>query len=335
MGLPDLTRLAFAYAVSFGAYWTGMGPRPFSAAYAVTNRCNLRCAYCNTPFMDPTDLPLEQVRNLFDRLQRMGVSRLGLVGGEPLLRKDIGEVVAEAKSRRFYVTFNSNLVLYARRPEVFDDVDLVFTSLDGDPATHRDHRGERSLDGVLEAIEALVARRKPVVAICVVGEADVPQAERLVEQAEKIGFQMHFQPQCLDTEIVRGDLGAHVQSQDLRRFWAGLLDLKRAGRAIASSVPYLEVQSRWEDFGVSAFHDPSVRCAAGRGFLYVDPQGRGYPCAYTKGKAEPIDLLREDWKSAFPGTTPCTVCNVGPMLEFNLLFQRPFSATADALRRIA
>jgi len=86
---------------------------------------------------------------------------------------------------------------------------------------------------------------------------------------------------------------------------------------------------------VSAFHDPKVRCAAGRGFLYVDPQGRGYPCAFTKGKAEPIDMLKDDWKRAFPGTTPCTVCNVGPMLEFNLLFQRPLSVTVDALRRIA
>ena len=195
MNLPDVTRLAFSYALSFGAYWTGRGPRPFSAAYAVTNRCNLRCAYCNTPFMDPTDLSLEQSRLLFDRLRSLGVCRLGLVGGEPLVRKDLGELVDEAKSRQFYVTLNSNLVLYHRRPEVFDDVDLVFTSLDGDPETHRARRGERSFDGVLDAIAQLVARRKPVVAICVVGEADLPQAERLLETAEQIGFQMHFQPQ--------------------------------------------------------------------------------------------------------------------------------------------
>jgi len=335
MDLLEVGRLGWSYALSLAAYSTARGPRPFSAAYAVTNRCNLRCSYCNTPFMDPNDLPVDQVRTLFDRLRALGVSRLGLVGGEPLVRKDLGTLVEEAKSRHFYVTLNSNLVLYHRRPEVFEDVDLVFTSLDGDPDTHRLRRGERAYDGVLDAIASLVARKKPVVAICVVGAADLPQAERLIEKAEAIGFQMHFQPQCVDTEIVRGGLADHVQSEDLRRFWAELLALKRAGRPIASSAAYLDTQSRWADFRVSAFHDPKVRCAAGRGFLYVDPQGRGYPCAFTKGKAEPIDMLQDDWKHAFPGVTPCTVCNVGPMLEFNLLFQRPLSVTVDALRRIA
>ena len=86
------------------------------------------------------------------------------------------------------------------------------------------------------------------------------------------------------------------------------------------SAIYLAEQSRWQDFRISALADPSTRCAAGRGFLYVDPLGDAYPCAFTKGKTEPINLLEDDWRRAFPGSTPCTVCNVGPMLEFNLLF---------------
>ena len=76
------------------------------------------------------------------------------------------------------------------------------------------------------------------------------------------------------------------------------------------------------------------QCAAGRGFLYVDPQGRAYPCAYTKGKTRPVDLLQDDWRERFRGDTPCTSCNVGPMLEFNLLYRQPFSAPLAAARRI-
>jgi len=42
----------------------------------------------------------------------------------------------------------------------------------------------------------------------------------------------------------------------------------------------------------------------------------------VKGKTTPVDLLATDGASVEP-ETPCTVCTVGPMLEFNLLFQRP------------
>ena len=331
----DHARLGAAYAISLVSYWAHAKPRPLSASFAVTNRCNLRCSYCNTPFLDPHDLPLDRVEVIFQRLRAMGAQRLGLVGGEPLARKDIAEMIAMAKRMGFYVSVNTNLVLYDRKPEVFDEVDLVFTSLDGDADVHTRNRGEGSYDGVLEAIAALVDRGKPVIAITVVTEHNLDQADGLLRQAEGLGFTLHFQPQCTDTDIVRGEIPGDLTNERLRRFWAELLELKKAGRPIASSSHYLAVQSRWRDFRVSAYHDPAHRCAAGRGFLYVDPQGRAYPCAFTKGKAKPIDLLAEDWQQAFPGTTPCTRCNVGPMLEFKLLYERPLPAGLDALRRIS
>ncbi len=335
MAFAENARLGLAYGMSLVSYWAGGTPRPFSASFAVTNRCNLRCHYCNTPFLDPHDLPLEQVEVVFRRLRSLGVQRLGLLGGEPLVRKDIGEIVSLGKRLGFYVSVNSNLNLYHRKPEVFDEVDLVMTSLDGDAEAHRRNRGDKSYDGVVEAIDALVKRGKPLMAIAVVTENNLDQPEKLIRQAEEQGFQIHFQPQCSDTDIVRGGIADHVDDEELREFWRDLLRQKRAGKPIASSAAYLEAQSRWRDFRVSAYLEPGRRCAAGRGFLYVDPQGRAYPCAYTKGKAEPIDLLREDWRDAFSGETPCTRCNVGPMLEFNLLYEKPLVSSWEAVNRIS
>ena len=334
-GLGATAAMGAAYAMSLLAWWSGGRARPFSASFAVTNRCNLRCHYCNTPFLDPEDLPLDKIAVLFGRLRRAGVKRLGLLGGEPLMRKDIGEIIALGRRMGFYVSINSNLNLYARRPEAFDEVDLVFTSLDGDAEAHRRNRGERSYDGVVDAIRDLVRRRKPLIAIAVVTEHNLDQPEHLLRQAEELGFRVHFQPQCSDTDIVRGAIPEDLSDDRLRAFWTHLLEQKRKGRPVASSTPYLAAQARWPSFKVSAFLDPDARCAAGRGFLYVDPQGRAYPCAYTKGKAPPVDLLTQDWAEAFPGSTPCTECNVGPMLEFNLLFRRPFTTSLAALRRIS
>jgi MoaA/NifB/PqqE/SkfB family radical SAM enzyme len=333
--LADKLALGYAYGTSLLAYMVDGPPRPFSATFAVTNRCNLRCEYCNCPFIDPKDLDLPRIEVLFDRLHAMGVRRLGLAGGEPMMRRDVGDVIATAKRRGFYVTVNSNLTLFGRHPERLALADLVYTSLDGDEEAHVAARGRDAFDGVVAAIERLVAAGKPVIAICVVTEHSVGQAEGLLRLAERVGFRMHFQPQCVDTEVVRGGVADTVSNERLRAFWRGLLSEKRGGRPIVSSTSYLEFLAGWDDFAVSAYRAPGVRCAAGRGFLYVDPHGKAYPCVYVKGKTTPVDLLAHEWRDAWSRETPCTVCTVGPMLEFNLLFKRPLAAAVESVRSYA
>src|SRR5262249_59117661 len=111
-------------------------------------------------------------------------------------------------------------------------------SLDGDAAAHAAARGDDAHDGVVDAIADLVARGKPVIAICVVTEHSIGQTEFLLRQAEALGIRMHFQPQCVDTDVVRGSVAA--SNDALRAFWRRLLDEKRRGRPIVSSTPYLE-----------------------------------------------------------------------------------------------
>ena len=332
MRLADTLAVGYAYGSSLLAYMVDGPPRPFSATFVVTNRCNLRCDYCNCPFIDPTHLDLPRIEILFERLRRMGIRRLGLAGGEPLLRSDLGEIIALAKRQRFFVTVNSNLTLHHRHPERLADADLVYTSLDGTPEAHVAARGAHAHDGVVEAIARLVAGGKPVIAICVVTEHSVDQLEFLLGQAERLGIRMHFQPQCVDTEVVRGAVPASLTNERLRTFWRRVLDQKRRGRPIVSSAPYLEYLAEWEDFSVSAYHDPSTRCPAGHGYLYVDPLGRAYSCAYTKGKMAHVDLLAHDWRTAWDRQNPCTRCTVGPMLEFNMLYKRPVAAALEGIR---
>jgi MoaA/NifB/PqqE/SkfB family radical SAM enzyme len=260
------------------------------------------------------------------------VKRLGLAGGEPMARKDVGDIVALARARGFYVTMNTNLLLYSRHEEKLRDVDLFFTSLDGDREHHEAARGRGSYDGVLEAVARIVAEGRKVVAICVVTEHSLDQAPHLLDLAQAGGFKVHFQPQCTETTIVRGRLAPDLTTERLQGFWLRLLAQKRAGRPVASSAAYLEALARWDDFGRTAVLDPAVRCAASRGFLYVDPHGHAYPCAYTKGRTPGVDMLGERWREAVGRETPCTRCSVGPYLEFNLLYQQPLRAGLSVLR---
>jgi cyclic pyranopterin phosphate synthase len=61
---------------------------------SVTDRCDLRCSYCIpegfTGFEEPAHwLTFDEIERLLGAFARLGVSRIRLTGGEPLLRRDI------------------------------------------------------------------------------------------------------------------------------------------------------------------------------------------------------------------------------------------------------
>ena len=71
---------------------------------SVTDRCNFRCGYCmpkdvfgkGYPFLKPSSLlSYEQIVTLVRVFASIGVSKLRLTGGEPLLRKDLEDLVRE------------------------------------------------------------------------------------------------------------------------------------------------------------------------------------------------------------------------------------------------
>lgn len=334
MQLSNVVELGLAYAQSLWAYHRNAEPHPFSASFAVTNKCNLQCAYCNCPNLNTPELSLSQIETLFDKLKKMGVIRLGLLGGEPLVRKDIGEVVEMAKQKGFFVSMNTNLLLYRKYASVLSGVDYYFTSLDGSAEKHIANRGNHSYEKIIEAIRMIVANGKKVTAICVVTDPDFESADYLVDLAIKEKIDIHFQPECYDAENTKRSAPSEMENEAMRKYWQYVIKLKTNGSPITSSNAYLNYLVKWSNYKQTALFDPAAKCAAGRGFLFVDSSGFTFPCPYTKGQVEGVNLLEEDWAKGFNPNTPCTKCIVGPMLEFNLLFEKPFQALSGAINKI-
>lgn len=75
-----------------------------SLRVSVTDRCNLRCRYC-MPEPDYAWLPrdslltFEEIGTLVEVFTSLGVDRLRITGGEPLLRRDLTDLVARLASR--------------------------------------------------------------------------------------------------------------------------------------------------------------------------------------------------------------------------------------------
>jgi cyclic pyranopterin phosphate synthase len=132
---------------------------------SLTDRCNLRCTYC-MPAAGLDWMPHEEVLSDAEvvRLVRVGVERLGittvrLTGGEPLLRRDLEQLVAEiaALTPRPVIALTTNGVGLARRAGALAEagLDRINVSLDTlQPDTFATLTRRKRLSDVLEGVRA-------------------------------------------------------------------------------------------------------------------------------------------------------------------------------------
>jgi cyclic pyranopterin phosphate synthase len=143
----------------------GFGRRITYVRMSVTDRCDLRCRYCMAEQM--TFLPrkhvlsLEEIVELANLFIARGVKRIRLTGGEPLVRKGIGELVAELGKRigegLDELTLTTNGTQLARHAQMLFDAGLrrINVSLDSrDPERFRHITRRGDLAQVLGGIEA-------------------------------------------------------------------------------------------------------------------------------------------------------------------------------------
>lgn len=70
--------------------------------------CNLRCGYCDTKYSWTENGTEETVKQICDWVDGTGVVNVTLTGGEPLLQKDIAELITELCNRNHIVNIETN-----------------------------------------------------------------------------------------------------------------------------------------------------------------------------------------------------------------------------------
>ena len=136
----------------------------------ITGFCNLDCGHCQAAKYykekrkaGNKDLNTDEVKIVIDRLVDSGVKRIGVLGGEPLVRPDIIEILKYMKEKGVEATLNSNLTLLDKFDidELWNYCTAIFVSIDGTNATEHDRlRGHGTFDKTCKNLERLAARRK-------------------------------------------------------------------------------------------------------------------------------------------------------------------------------
>jgi len=105
---------------------------PFYASYKVTHKCSLRCSFCNVWMEDTPDLDTDGVKKVIDNIANSSIVVLSLEGGDPLVRKDLGEILEYAYTKPFTLFFTTNGHLLDKRPmeEYGKHIDFLHISID-------------------------------------------------------------------------------------------------------------------------------------------------------------------------------------------------------------
>jgi cyclic pyranopterin phosphate synthase len=170
---------------------------------SVTDRCNLRCTYCmpeEVAFMDRAELlTFEEIAHFVAVAAPLGIDKLRLTGGEPLLRRDLPRLVAmlAAVPGIQDVGLTTNGLLLAQQAQALYDAGLrrINISLDTlDPQRFREVSRRDGLEQVLAGIEAAKqAGFAPIKlnAVSIRGLTDADAAP-LARFAREQGMEMRF-----------------------------------------------------------------------------------------------------------------------------------------------
>ncbi|MCA8996402.1 MAG: GTP 3',8-cyclase MoaA [Planctomycetaceae bacterium] len=130
---------------------------------SVTDRCNIRCFYCmpaeNVRFMDRSNLLIfEEIEKFVRMVVPLGVNKVRLTGGEPLVRKDLHKLIAKLSRIDGIkdIGLTTNGILLAEQAEELYEAGLrrLNVSLDAlDPVKFREVTRRDGYEQVLAGIE--------------------------------------------------------------------------------------------------------------------------------------------------------------------------------------
>ncbi len=208
---------------------------PLIAGHKLQYSCNLRCKMC--PFWRREDeelLSLKEEIRMMDSLKKAGVLFLGFEGGEPLLRKDIAEILRESY-RRFHTSMVTNgWLLKSKLDSIKDYLNHTFVSLDGIGEVHDRLRGvSGSFKRAVEGIEA-ASEEIPLSISYTITRENMDQAKDMVSLADDLEVTVNFQ--------IAYDYGTaekeSPEREQLRSTLLTLSEMKAKGKPILNSREY-------------------------------------------------------------------------------------------------
>ncbi len=241
---------------------------------SITSQCNLHCAGCYSRSNHATvdgrpvaQLTAEEWRKIFDEAEELGISFIFLLGGEPLLRRDVIEAAA-GKPHILFPVFTNGTYLEEQYRDLFEKHrNLVpVMSIEGDETVTDARRGEGVYGRLMANMELL--RKKGLLfgaSVTVTTQniwevTDRTYIEKLAEKGCKVLFFIEYVP-------IDGTSRSLAPGDEEREYLNNTVD---------------ELRERYPEMVFISFpgdEKSSGGCmSAGRAFFHINSHGGAEPC---------------------------------------------------------
>lgn len=268
---------------------------------AVTNACNFRCGHCfassGQPYAD--ELTTFEIKRLIDDLAEMGCFKIKFGGGEPLVRRDLPELVRYASDQGLLVSISTNAV--AATKEVVESLaglefEEIRVSMDGASAEVYDAiRGEAgAFQQAMAGIANLKVLKAPIALRRVLMKANANESAALVQLAEKLEVKRVLLRSLLPVGRAAAEPDMLLGAGETNHVWQEALAINnpQVQVAIPESIP-ISRKRVFEGFG----------CECGRLHCYIDPRGSVSASGLLKDLLPSGNLrqqsLKQIWASGF------------------------------------
>lgn len=289
---------------------------PLQCSLYVTDRCNLACAYCTEHDNRASDPAAADVRRWIRHVRDLGVLRIALVGGEPLLRHDIADIVSYCREVGLATSLTTNgLLLTPRLIEDLDAAGLQVMQVSVDRVTPSSTT-RKAFNLVAPKLEAVRRSRIDLHLTGVICADTLSESRALLDAGVRLGIPtevrlVHAAPDGREL-VAPGDRAA-VEGLLLE-----MLERKRRGQPIHTTTAVLRYQ-----LGLVRGEQLAWTCAGGYKVFFVSSAGRFAECGARPSGRHILEIRRGDL-AAYRHVKPCQQgCGVYCVVNASLLVDHP------------
>ncbi|MFC1910726.1 radical SAM protein [Chloroflexota bacterium] len=281
--------------------------KPRVISFEITNSCNANCQHCDRGgiIRESHNLQPKQYGDIARQLNPVAVQ---ISGGEPLLRKDVFEIVREIRKNGplpLIILVTNGALLNREKYLKFKEAGVNFISVSLDFPDKR-HDEWRKIPGLFahlgETLPDLASfGRQDIVLNSAITSKNLPYLLELAEKAQEWGVAISFSAY---SHLRTGDKTLSISSDSdllvLKKRIAYIIKIKKEKNMVTTPQFALE--------GIYRFFKNGFMpgCRAGKSFLVVTPDGDYMPCSMQQAKYSSRDEMVKD----FPPGNSCGGCYV-------------------------
>lgn len=248
---------------------------PLSVGIEITNRCNLRCLSCYNESHNQIEMREVDFSRIISILKRMEVFSIIISGGEPLCHSDFKEFCEKIKKSGLIVALFTNGVLVHNYADLINNTfKKIYISIDGPEYIHNEIRGRDCFRSIINNLKTIKIKKVMSVTLT---KLNINYLEKII----KIAIKYKFDGLCF---FIFKPIGIGRRRKTLLAL--NNYDLREINNKIIKFKGRVKIP-------ITYGNPLSTICYAGKHLIYILPDGKVKPCAFSNFIVG--NILEENW----------------------------------------